>query len=167
MHWFEVEDSREGWAKAVEFLETMTFQKVYSTETLVIDFSKVRGKGSPIMGMQGRPSSGPVPLMDDYAKPMAERVYGDAALPPVERNAALLARYIFKQGLRQINKRELKRSPHKSALPQLRVASVMDAAVEYLVEAGWLMDAGTRQGGAPGRPTATYLVNPAIHGDVP
>lgn len=68
VHWFEVEDSREGWAKAVEFLETMTFQKVYSTETLVIDFSKVRCKGSPIMGMQGRPSSGPVPLMNALEK---------------------------------------------------------------------------------------------------
>src|SRR5690606_26938153 len=58
--------------------------------------------------------------VDDYAKPMAERVYGDAALPAVERHAAILAKYIRKLGLREINKRTLKQSPHKSALPGLR-----------------------------------------------
>lgn len=37
-------------------------------EMLVIDFSGVRAKGEPIMGMQGRPSSGPVPLMNALEK---------------------------------------------------------------------------------------------------
>lgn len=68
VHWFEVPDSREGWAEAVELLETMTFQKFYHDEMLVIDFSNVREKGAPIMGMQGRPSSGPVPLMNALEK---------------------------------------------------------------------------------------------------
>ena len=68
VHWFHVPDSREGWAEAVELLETMTFQKIYRDEMLVLDFSGVRGKGEPIMGMQGRPSSGPVPLMDALEK---------------------------------------------------------------------------------------------------
>ncbi len=68
VHWFHVPDSREGWGEAVELLETMTYQKVYHDEMLVIDFSGVRGKGAPIMGMQGRPSSGPVPLMNALEK---------------------------------------------------------------------------------------------------
>lgn len=102
--------------------------------------------------------------VDDYAKPMAERVYGDAALPEVERNAATLARYIRKAGLRQINKRDLKRSPHKSRLPNLKDKGAMDEAVDHLVDAGWLRDCSAREGATIGRHREDYQVNPAIHG---
>ena len=102
-------------------------------------------------------------FVDDYAKPMAQRVYGDAALPAAERNAAVLARYIRKQGFATINKRELKRSPHKSHLSALRTAAVMDAAVAHLVDSGWLLSAD--EGNPHGRPRGDYLVNPAIHGN--
>jgi len=64
VHWHEVADSREGWAKAIEVWELMAAQKVYREHTLVLDFSKVRHRGQPIKGMQGRPASGPKPLMD-------------------------------------------------------------------------------------------------------
>lgn len=64
VRWHTVEDSREGWAKAMELYEVMTFQKIHSDKTLILDFSQVRCKGSPINGMQSRPSSGPVPTMD-------------------------------------------------------------------------------------------------------
>jgi adenosylcobalamin-dependent ribonucleoside-triphosphate reductase len=57
-----VEDSREGWAKAVERLESMAFEGARD-EVLVVDLSAVRPAGSPIKGMQGRPSSGPVSLL--------------------------------------------------------------------------------------------------------
>jgi len=102
--------------------------------------------------------------VDDYAKPMAERVYGDAALPAVERHAAVLARYIRKAKLTSINKRDLKQSPHKTPLAALREAPVMDAAVSYLVDAGWLIDKSEREGGSPGRRRGDYAVNPAVHG---
>mgnify|MGYP001281818432 CR=1 FL=1 len=104
-------------------------------------------------------------FVDDYAKPMAERVYGDAALPVVERNAAVLARYIRREGFRTINKRTLKQSPHKSRLPGLRDAQAMDAAVEHLVDAAWLNPTPSRDGGTRGRQTLDYAVNPAVHGD--
>lgn len=103
--------------------------------------------------------------VDSYAKPMAERVYGNAALPESEQNAAILARYIVKQRLTQLNKRELKRSPHRSALPQLSRAEKMNEAVERLVEAGWLQEHFGRCGDRPGRQEQTYLVNPAVHRD--
>ena len=104
--------------------------------------------------------------VDDYAKPMAERVYGDAALPEVEWHAAMLAKYIRKHGFREINKRTLKQSPHKSRLPGLREAKAMDAAVEYLEEAGWLMPNRSRDGSTLGRERQDYLVNPAVLGDM-
>lgn len=62
--WFEVPDSREGWAQAIEKLETMAYTKKYRDNVLVLDFTKVRPAGSPIGGMQDRPSSGPKPLMN-------------------------------------------------------------------------------------------------------
>lgn len=61
--WFEVPDSREGWAQAVEKIELMAYEKKYRDEVLILDFSKVREKGQPIRGMQNRPASGPKPLM--------------------------------------------------------------------------------------------------------
>lgn len=60
---FRVPDSREGWAKAVEFLEALTFSGKHDA-VLLLDFSNVRCKGSPIRGMQDRPASGPGPLMN-------------------------------------------------------------------------------------------------------
>ena len=65
---FEVPDSREGWAKAVERIELLTFKKTYADRTLVLDFSKVRHRGQPIAGMQGRPASGPGTLMTALSK---------------------------------------------------------------------------------------------------
>ncbi|MBU0576799.1 ribonucleoside-diphosphate reductase [Patescibacteria group bacterium] len=68
VHWFEVPDSREGWAQAVEMIEIMAYEKKYRDDLLILDFSKVREKGQPIRGMQNRPSSGPKPLMQAIGK---------------------------------------------------------------------------------------------------
>lgn len=64
VHYHTVEDSREGWAKAIELLEAMTFAGVYGNDVVIMDFSLVRPYGAPIKGMQGRPASGPGPMMD-------------------------------------------------------------------------------------------------------
>src|SRR6185437_9777940 len=57
-----IDDSREGWAKAVELLESMAFEQ-RRTDRLLLDFSAIRPRGAPIRGMQGRPASGPLSLM--------------------------------------------------------------------------------------------------------
>lgn len=67
-HWFEVPDTREGWAQAVEKIELMAFEKKYKEDVLILDFTKVRPKGSAIGGMQNRPASGPRPLMKAIEK---------------------------------------------------------------------------------------------------
>lgn len=64
---FTVPDSREGWAKAIEQLEKMTWQR-QTEEALILDFTGVRHRGSPIAGMQNRPASGPGPLMEAIRK---------------------------------------------------------------------------------------------------
>jgi len=66
--WFNVEDSREGWAKALEMWEVCAYLKIYEDCVLILDFSKVRARGEPIRGMQNRPASGPIPLMAAFAK---------------------------------------------------------------------------------------------------
>ncbi|WP_235961160.1 recombinase [Falsiroseomonas selenitidurans] len=57
-----IDDSREGWGKAVELLESLAFQGA-AGRTLLLDFSAIRPCGAPIGGMQGRPASGPLSLM--------------------------------------------------------------------------------------------------------
>ncbi|MBY6219018.1 DUF3987 domain-containing protein [Qipengyuania aquimaris] len=103
-------------------------------------------------------------FVDDYAKPMAERVYGDAALPQVERHAALLSRYILKHRMTSINLRTLKQSPHKAKLAAIRQADLMRAAADYLVDASILQPAPSRDGGGAGRASLDYLVNPLFLG---
>lgn len=97
-----------------------------------------------------------------YALPMAERVYGDAALPLVERNAATLARHLKKTRQRSVNARALRR---EDRLPGLREAEAVAEAIDALVEANWLHPEPTRRGGGNGRQSSDYTVNPAIWGD--
>ncbi len=68
VRWFTVDDSREGWSKTVEILETAAWQEKHRDKLFVFDFTKVRGAGQPIKGLQGRPASGPLPLMDALAR---------------------------------------------------------------------------------------------------
>jgi len=98
-------------------------------------------------------------FVEDYAKPTAQRVFGDAALPPVERHAASLARYILKMKPDRINAREIRRS---SGIPSLKDSDNLKAAIEFLIEADWLKAVATRAGETPGRGKADYLVNPAV-----
>lgn len=98
-------------------------------------------------------------FLEKYAIPMAARVYGDAALPPVERNAATLARYIRRHKLTRINARDIRR---KVRLPGLRDADQVKEAIDALVEVEWLRPDGHRKGDTPGRQSADYTVNPAV-----
>lgn len=84
---FTVPDSREGWAKAVEVMEVMAFERDHRETVLLLDFSGVRHHGAPIKGMQDRPASGPGPLMnaiksvaqlrDSGMEPWRQAMYAD------------------------------------------------------------------------------------------
>jgi len=103
-------------------------------------------------------------FIDEYAKPTALRVFGDAALPVVERNAASLARLIRKHKLKRVNARDLKRTPYKQHLPDMREAEPLNEALAFLVDADWLKAIGTRAGDTLGRQSSDFAVNPAVHG---
>lgn len=68
VRWFKVEDSREGWAQVLCALETAAYHEKHKEKLFIFDFSGIRAEGQPIMGHQGRPASGPIPLMRSLAK---------------------------------------------------------------------------------------------------
>jgi intein/homing endonuclease len=80
--YFLVPDSREGWGRALELYESMTFSQ--SPKKLVLDFSEVRPLGTPIAGMQDRPSSGPLSVMRAFLN-VRNRVVNDGTLAPWEQ----------------------------------------------------------------------------------
>src|SRR5205085_658557 len=71
-------------------------------------------------------------LVADYLMPMAERVYGDAACRPEDRNAATLARWIIKTRPPEVYVRHLQREVR---LPGLGDADSIRAAAGVLAEA--------------------------------
>ncbi|HEV7263391.1 MAG TPA: recombinase [Falsiroseomonas sp.] len=86
-----IEDSREGWGKAVECLESMAFAGA-ADRVLLLDFSAIRPRGAPIGGMQGRPASGPLSLLRAFInlrhqviEPARHRAPDDEALQPWEQ----------------------------------------------------------------------------------
>jgi hypothetical protein len=101
-------------------------------------------------------------LVGEYFMPMAERVYGDAALPEEERLAATLARWLASRRPLPavINAREVRRLK----LPGLREAEKVMVAIKGLIDADWLMPAPTRAGGSSGRQRADFAVNPRLKG---
>ncbi|WP_298020753.1 YfjI family protein [uncultured Parasphingopyxis sp.] len=99
-----------------------------------------------------------IDFVEDYAKPSALRVFGAAALPEVERNAAMLAKYVRSLGSSRVNLRELKRSPHKTHLAPMRSGTAMDDAAAYLVENGIFFSDGERSGDTSGRQSKDFTV---------
>ncbi len=96
-------------------------------------------------------------LVAGYFLSMAERVYGDAAASPADRNAATLARWIIRERAPEVHVRRLQREVR---LPGLNSAAVIHAAAAVLVEAGWLLPPAP--GGFQQRARAAYLVNARV-----
>ena len=98
-------------------------------------------------------------LIDEYFKPMAVRVYGDAALPEDEAHAIAIARRIRKERHQTINVRQIRRT---WCLPGLKAPEKIMAAIRVLEEGGWTRPAPSRQGQTPGRQSSDYDINPRV-----
>lgn len=97
-------------------------------------------------------------FVSNYLMPMAERVYGDAALPEATRNATTLARWIIKTRPTEVHVRTLIR---ETRLAGLRGAETIHAAASALVEAGWLTP--PKPGGQGRRAKEAYPVNSRVY----
>lgn len=101
-------------------------------------------------------------FMSDYVRPMAERVYGDAALPDNDRRTVTLARWIKRSRVERFN-------ANNDVLKQratfgFKCKNELKDSVDALTEAGWLRHDGTRSGPTKGRHSSDYSVNPQVHG---
>jgi hypothetical protein len=97
-------------------------------------------------------------LMDGYFLPMAQRVFGEAAIPEQDRRAMELARWIGGTQPARFNARKARRGIGGP----LRDPKHMEQACEALVQAGWIRPAGVRAGSRAGRISSDYEVNPAL-----
>jgi hypothetical protein len=116
------------------------------------------GMAPPPVEITARAFTAAAHLLTDYFMPMAERVYGDAAIPIADRNAATLARWIKSERPGEVYVRHLQREVR---LPWLTTADAIHTAAAVLVEADWLV---------PPRPVAefgrkrreAYAINPRL-----
>ncbi len=97
--------------------------------------------------------------MEDYALPMALKVYGCDSQEPAERDARLLLAFLQRHATLFFNKRELMRE-HKSELSTMRKGREFDAAISRLEEAGWVHK---MESNGSGRPRGDYHVHPRLH----
>jgi hypothetical protein len=165
-HVWEVDNAR-GESDAGSLYETFA-GKMSGTVlrlALVAEYSlwAFTGGAEPVE-VSARSISAAIRWVEDYAKPMAQRVYGDATVSEVDRNASLLARYIVRLGQDTLNMRELRQSPHKRALKPLLKSGAMEAAFAVLEDCNWLAADPSRSGNVPGQPRKDYRVNPEVLG---
>ena len=92
-------------------------------------------------------------MIEQYLKPMAERVYGDAAFPKEEKSAATLAKWIIKNRPQTVNVRELYK---KTKLAGLSDSKKVKEALAVLEESNWLRPLGFQTNG---RPKGDYEIN--------
>jgi hypothetical protein len=116
------------------------------------------GMAPPPVEITARAFTAAAHLLGDYFMPMAEGVYGDAAIPIADRNAATLARWIKSERPGEVYVRHLQREVR---LPWLTTADAIHTAAAVLVEADWLIPPQARSLG-PGRPREVYAINPRL-----
>ena len=120
----------------------------------------VIGGPPPPAVVSGEAMRAAVTLMDGYFLPMAERVFGDAALSPAQRGAKVMLEWILRSpGQAEINLRDVRNS---ARLPGLSAADDMKAAVAVLLDEGILAPKPAAAPGHGGRPRSDYLVNPRL-----
>lgn len=115
------------------------------------------GTQPPPVAISRRAFAAGAEFVADYAMPMAERTYGDAAAPKADRDAATLARWIVATRPEEIQGRALQRDVR---LPGLSDADSIRAAAAVLDGAGWFLPAAKPPGA--GRPRVAWTVNPAL-----
>ena len=107
------------------------------------------GRGDPPQGIEPWVVEAAAVFLEEYAVPMARRVFGEAALPLAERDAHDLARWLVRQNPvpEIINARDLRRMGKGPGIPD---APRMNAALAELSGLGWVRPSPGRDG-PPGR----------------
>ena len=113
--------------------------------------------GPPPTTISRKALNGAAQFVSEYALPMAERVFGDAATSQRERNIVRLARWIARERPDEVYVNHLQTSVR---LPGLTEAEAIHAAAAELVECGWLRP--PPRSNRPGRVKQAYTINPRV-----
>jgi Protein of unknown function (DUF3987) len=102
-------------------------------------------------------------FIDDYAKPMAQHVYGSMHLNKEESSAIRIFRSLKASKVETINVSEMgRRVVNGVSFPRIKNTSDRDKAMQVLIEHGVVRYAPSRAGGSKGKQTNSYVVNPRI-----
>jgi hypothetical protein len=100
-----------------------------------------------------------IALMETYFYPMAERVFHEAAMSPVDVQARRLIQWLHKHRLESLNANETRRAIGGKLKTE---SKLMDAACQALVEAYLIKPAPSRAGDSIGRMGKNFEVNPLV-----
>ena len=118
--------------------------------------------GGPVE-ISAKSVAGAIELLTGYVQPMARRIYGEAALPKVERDATALARHLMSKIRREgVPERISARDIQRARIEGLRTADEVKAALGELEDAGWVRAASSPAAPEGGRPKVEWTVNPAL-----
>jgi hypothetical protein len=98
-------------------------------------------------------------IIDLWARPNLDRVFGEASFPQAHRDARILGRWLLKTKPETVNARALRRIP---GFPGPKDPKSLEAAIELLIDASWLWPTAPPSG-AHGRPRKNFDVNPRIY----
>ncbi|MBM1171267.1 DUF3987 domain-containing protein [Microvirga arabica] len=97
-------------------------------------------------------------LVEHYFLLMAQRVFGEAAIPEQDRLGMELARWIGQERPQRFNARTTRRKINRG----LREPKAMKIACEALTEANWIRPLEKPGGPGMGRPPTEFVVNPIL-----
>ena len=100
-------------------------------------------------------------LIDDWARPMAQRTLAVMYRSPKDRHVSALARHIRREKLATFNARLLRRGAY-GAVGALDNSEAMEGACRVLVEANLIRHVGVRNHAHRGRAPQDYEVNPVL-----
>jgi hypothetical protein len=98
-----------------------------------------------------------ITMVEDYLRPAARQIYGEAIVPGAEGGTRRLAGWLLQHRPQRFNARALYRG---RAIRGLSTAEDMAEATEHLTRANWVRPA--RKPGKVGRPLSDFLVNPTV-----
>jgi hypothetical protein len=168
--------AQSAWPRLVAFANEMQRRKDLSAGLLRSSYGKTRGVALRLglilehLWWCGRNGIDPPPTeisdaaleracmwVRDYAIPMAERTFVDAAASQADRNVVTLAGWIVEKQPVEVHVRTMQREVR---LPGLTEAAAIHAACRVLVDARWLLPGSTAHG--KDRNRAVYPVNPDL-----
>jgi hypothetical protein len=95
-------------------------------------------------------------IIDDWVRPNLARVFGEASQTESSKEVMAVGLWLLKKKPTVVNARELRRQP---GFDGPKEPKRLDAALDALIDAGWLTPTPTE---SPGRPRKDFRVNPRI-----